>query len=773
MLSLLENLGIDTSGFDSWHLHFAGLEHWLTWLVLACIIAAGFLWLRSSLGDLSGRGRRALMGGGQLVLVLVVAFLLLQPAIRLAKTARLAERVVVLIDTSRSMSLPAKDKQSRSDAALGFLRSERGFFEELEEEFAVSYLGFDSEVSGFDGLPEKGLPAKGNATDILSSLSEAARSEEGTPLAGAVLVSDGTDTKNASVLRDSPAKVKDILKDFPAPVNTVAAGESSIIKDLAVMDVVHDDYGFVHNPFKVTVSVRARGDLARKVPVSVKQGERLLSTKTIELGPDNQDVEVSLSFTPRQVGEFMFTVEIPRVPGEVTTSNNTFRFPLKILRDKIRILYIVGNPSWDERFLRETLKKNPSVDLVSFYILRQHWDDYQARQEDVSLIPFPTDELFTKELDTFDMVVWQNFRGPPYMFHNYSKYMTNLNRFVRERGGALLMIGGPRGFFGQGRLDPKLLDVMPVEPANRIPNYTKDKFKAALTRDGERHPVMDIGDSAEEPAGVWTRLPALSAFNRVRRAVPGALVLARHPYEKGAEGNLPLIAIKEAGAGRVMTVMTDCSWQWNFLATGEGKSNKPYQRFWENSVRWLLQDPEMKLISLNADKGKVEPGEPVKFVLEVLDETYHPTDEARLSLEVVSEPSGSGLDLPEPERFAKGKYRFTVRPEKSGGYRIRAHADLEERSLGQDDEIFEVSKQSEEFADVMPHPELLRAISETTQGAALDTSGSADDFVFNRQDVQQVTGIKDVSLWDNWPVFLLAFGLFATTWYFRRKWGLR
>jgi len=773
MFSLLEKLGTDTSGFNSWGLHFAGLEHWFTWIVLASLLTAGILWLRSSLGDLSGRARRSLVLALQVAGLVVMVFLLLQPAIRLAKTAKLAERVVLLIDTSESMSLPADEDKARSSAVLDFLQDEEEFFKELEEKFSVAYLGFDEQVSRFDGLPLDGLPATGPATNILDSLSESARSEEGTPLSGVVVLSDGADTKNGSVLRGNPEKVKGLLKEFPAPVNTVSAGKSSVIKDLAIMDVAHDDYGFVHNPFKVTVSVRARGEMARKVPVTVKQGERLLSSETIELGPDNSDVEVSLSFTPRQVGEFMFTVRVPEVPGEVTTSNNTFRFPLKILRDKIRILYIVGNPSWDERFLRETLKKNPSVDLVSFYILRQHWDDYRARQDEVSLIPFPTHELFTKELDTFDMVIWQNFRGPPYMFHNYPNYMANLNRFVRERGGAFLMIGGPRAFFGQGRLDPKLLDILPVEPINKVSNYTEGKFKAVLTEDGERHPIMDVGDSGEEAAEVWPRMPAISSFNMVRQAVPGALVLSRHPYEKGPDGPLPIIAIREVGSGRVMSVMTDCSWQWKFLAAAEGKSNKPYQRFWENSVRWLLQDPEMKLISLNADKGKTEPGGPVKLMIEVLDETYNPTDKAKVSLEVVQEPKGADLELPEPERFAKGKYRLTVNPGKIGGYRIRASADLSGRSLGHDDEIFEVEKRSEEFADVMPRPEFLKAISETTGGAAMDVSGDADDFVLDRRDVEQVTGIKDVPLWDNWPVFLLAFGLFAGAWYFRRKWGLR
>jgi uncharacterized membrane protein len=778
MFYWLEKFGIDTGGFDRWQVTLAGLDSLVAWaLILAAVIAVA-LWTLSSVRDLASAPRRAFLVFWQLLTLAFLVIIFLQPAIRLAKVAEVKDRVTVLIDTSNSMTLPAGvSGGSRLSEALEFISDHERFFRDLEEEFVVTYYGFDTTLRAMEGRPRGDLESDGDGTDIMAAIFSASGSAGSAPLAGLVLVSDGADTGGwgrSMRFEAGEIETRNLLKDFNAPVNTVACGRGGSVRDLAVMEVRHDDYGFVHNPFDVEVEIWSEGGLASQVPVIFKQGERVIASKTITLEQGEKRAVAKMSFTPRQVGEFIFSVEVPPVPGEVTGQNNYVRFPLKVLRDKVRILYIVGNPSWDERFLRRTLKKDPSVDLVSFYILREHWDDYMSRKEEVSLIQFPTQDLFTKELDTFDLVIWQNFRGPIYMVGAYSKYMSELNRFVRDRGGALLMIGGHRAFFGQGRLDPKLLELLPVEPSELVPNYIEGEFKIELSDAGLRHPIMAVGEGDEDLTGLWSRLPALSGYNRVSRAAPGSLVLAEHPYERGVDGELlPVVAVREAGAGRVMTVMTDYSWQWNFAAVGEGLSNKPYQRFWENALRWLLQDPEMRLITAAADKGRVEPGEKVTIMLEILDETYNPTDQANISLEIVEQPEGSRLVLPELERFGSGKYRLEVTPETAGGYRLRVTARLGGRSLGHDDVIFEAAKKSAEWMDVLPRPENLAAISRATNGTAVAASEGPEEFAFKRSKMEQVVGSKDVPLWDNWPVFLVCFSMMVVGWYFRRKWGLR
>lgn len=776
MIEWLSALGIDTAGFDRWSVHLSGLSSWPVRVLLVVALVCLAAWTWSSIRDVASRPRRVFLACWQAVTFLLLLLLLMQPAIRLSKLARIRDRAVVLIDTSASMTLPSGEKgRTRSDEAADFLNDNARFFQKLEKDLSLCYMGFDSQLREFDSLPQS-LTAEGEGTDIMSALSSA-RGEGGrAPLAGVVLISDGADTRKLGAREagvDLVSEAAALLEGFGAPVNTVRVGLGGAVDDLSIAEVKHDDYGFVHNPFEVLVRVRSQGDLTPQVPVIFRQGNQVLATKTIELEPGRREAEAELSFIPRQVGEFMFSVEIPEVEGELTSANNLVRFPLRILRDKVRILYICGNPSWDERFLRAVLKKNPSVDLVSFYILREHWDDYRARQEEVSLIPFPTHDLFTKELDTFDMVIWQNFRGPAYMPGKYPEYMRSLAGFVRERGGAFLMIGGHRAFFGQGRMDPMLEGILPVESADPVPNYLEDEFKVEVTEAGLRHPIMQVGEGPFDVSEVWSQMPEIEGYNRVKRAVPGALVLAVHPTERGPEGKLPIVAVREVGAGRVMTVMTDYSWEWNLVAVGEGLSNKPYQRFWENALRWLLQDPEMRLLSLSSDRGKVAPGEPVSMTLEVLDESYNPTDRAEPRLEVVEQPEGSDLQLSLPERFGAGKYRVVVRPQVPGGYRVRAAADLEGRSLGHDDVIFEAARESAEWMEVMPRPDLLEAISKATGGVTITPHEDPEGFSFSRRSAQQVIGTRDVPLWDNAMVFGVAFAMLAIGWYLRRKWGLR
>jgi len=770
MMELLSRLGVDTAGFDRWTVKLAGLTGPLAWILLVAAVLAIVMWTLSSVRELPDRSRRGLLVFLQVLGMVLIVLLMLRPAIQLAKVARVKDRVAVLVDASASMTLPAGKDGTRSEAAIRFLEDNRDFLAELSEAHNLSYYFFDSDMEKLSGFPEA-VTAEGDATDIIGSISSL--SGGGAPLSGVVVISDGADTRVSTEAEGGDKGPAQVFSDFPAPVNTVAVGGGVSLKDLAILEVDHDDYGFVHNPFDVVVKVRSEGGLVTEAPVIFRQGDRVLATKTISLAEGNGEAEASLSFTPRQVGEFMFSVEIPPVEGELTVRNNIVRFPLKVLRDKVRILYICGNPSWDERFLRRTLKKNPSVDLVSFYILREHWDDYRARKEEVSLIPFPTEDLFTKELETFDLVIWQNFRGPIYMPGRYDDYMQELSRFVRERGGAFLMIGGHRGFFGQNRMDPNLEGLLPVEPVDTVPNYQETIFTPEVTEEGLRHPIMDVGEGAEPPWKVWSRMPELGGYNRVAGPSTGSLVLMTHPEGAGTGAATPLVAIREVGNGRVMSVMTDCSWYWSMVAAGQGLSNKPYQRFWENALRWLMKDPEMRLLSLYSDRGRVKPGEEVTIMLEVLDESYEPTDDAEVELSVLEQPEDADIVLPELTRYGVGKYRLGLRPEMPGGYRLSAEATISGRSLGRDDVIFEAARESTEYREVLPRPELLQGISEATGGAFIDASGDGDDLVFLDKSMEQVTGTRDLPLWDNWIFFLVTFCVLVAGWYLRRKWGLR
>src|SRR5262249_51881170 len=142
-------------------------------------------------------------------------------------------------------------------------------------------------------------------------------------------------------------------------------------------------------------------------------GERTVQNVVLS-DASSGDLHTTFSFSPQRVGTHYYTISVPVLDGETIRENNTRGIVMKVVRDKIRALHVAGRPSWDERFLRGLLKHNPNIDLISFFILRTPSDIELVPQNELSLIPFPTEELFREQLQTFDVVFLQNFNFSPY-----------------------------------------------------------------------------------------------------------------------------------------------------------------------------------------------------------------------------------------------------------------------------------------------------------------------------------------------------------------------
>ena len=156
--------------------------------------------------------------------------------------------------------------------------------------------------------------------------------------------------------------------------------------------VAVDDFAFVRNTVTIEVTLRARGFSDEEVRLVLRREGAVVASATVRLGAAGT-ATVPLSFAPDETGTFVFTVAAPVFPGEAVAENNARSFVLRVIRDRVRVLLVAGRPSWDVRFLRGLLKRDPNVDLVSFFILRSNADD-AGPQQDLSLIPFPVAEIF-------------------------------------------------------------------------------------------------------------------------------------------------------------------------------------------------------------------------------------------------------------------------------------------------------------------------------------------------------------------------------------------
>lgn len=762
-------MGIDTSGYNGVELDFSLRSWvWLFLLVIACAVVIYFSVKGSSLLDIPRR--RWAIVALRAIAVLLIAGIITNPALVMEKREPIKPRIALLWDESASMGLKSGTSGvSRLDEMKEFWASASSLKKKLAENYTVEIWSFSANAtqvadSNFENGPQSS--PTGNATDILNALKKTLKEASTAPLAGVFLFSDGTDNVSLGGLEKKPDELKRMFKDFSAPVYAVVATVSEI-RDISIVEVQSPDYAFIRNAVDIKVKVEARGYSGMEVPITLSEGERIITTKMLSLTPQTESYEVTLSLTPDKVGTFIYTVKVGELEGEAVLENNTRRFPIEVLRDKIRVLHVVGSPSWDQRFLREALTNDPTIELISFYILREINDAPMADTEELSLIPFPVDELFNTKIRTFDLIIFQNFSWRIYL--NYL-YIQNIQSFVTDYGGGFLMIGGPRGFSAGGYAGTPIAEILPVEVPPTERPFEVGEYKARLTDAGARHPITALRPGLEASKLFWDSLPPLDGFNYTGGAKPGATVLLEHPFASSAGTNLPLMALWQVGRGRAMAVMTDSLWRLNFLNVQAGGTSADYLRLWRSAVRWLVGDPEGKQVRVRTDKIKYSLGDIVKVRVKVLGKDYAPAKEPSISLVITGEGSSreiTGLKL-EGEEWTLDMDNPGV-----GGWKLEATArDKNGEPLGSDETAFIVESGGAELENPFPNPELLKQITEITGGKTIPIAHGGDFGALPSPKAWRVTGRKNMPLWDNWIAGAFILLAFSLEWYFRRRWGL-
>lgn len=733
------------------------IEWTSTWrLVVLGLAAAVIMYLGwQGLRD-SSPGRRWVLLTFRGLNLLLVAVLLLGPAIEHRRLKPLRSRIALLLDASGSMSVDDGGR-SRSRRVLDFLSNHAAGLERLRQDYLLQTYSFADKLTPAE--PGR-LRVDGEATDIgaaLESLSGAdAGAERAGRLAAVILISDGADTGRLGRLAPGdrlPGDVDKLLGALDCPVNTFAVGRRQHFVDVSVADVVSDDFAFVRNAVEVEATVSSVGFDQLSLPVTLEQAGRSLATKVVSVPPGSSR-KVKLRFVPDDVGKFVYRISTPVQAGETIGSNNDAIFVMRIIRDKIRVLHVVGRPGWDQRFLREVLKRNPNIDLISFYILRTTVDAPGVSEQELSLIPFPIHKLFGSELNTFDLLIFQNFNFGPY---SVGYYLPQIADYVRG-GGALLMIGGDLSFGSGGYAGTALEQVLPVT-MRAGPDWQPEQVRPVLTEAGAGHPVLDLGDP-----GLWKRLPPLGAYNRALAVQPGGEVLLAHPFERAGAERAPILALREVGRGRSAALLTDGSWRWRFQIDSDDAILRPYQRFVSNLLRWLIRDPDFDPLQLRSLKARYTPGEKVGLRLRA---PAAPGAKARLEIDSGGKPierrdlqldehGSARIELPAP---GPGAYQATAAlPEKGAGMRAGDAFVVEDTGL--------------EHARPFPRPDLLEKIARATGGrfAAIE-DGSFGDIELNERKSYRVESSTTRPLLANWWVLSALVILLGIEWWMRRRWG--
>jgi uncharacterized membrane protein len=577
---------VDPARYDDWRLaSLSPLPGWALALLAAAAAASVLLAARGLRTEPDPR-RRALLVALRAASALLALFLVAEPAVQLLQTARVRQRFAILVDASRSMAFPIEPGgPARHEAAAALLASEKAALARLAERVDLEWWTFAGDASPADA-GAAAAPPRGSRTDLLPALRAAAAGSR--RLAGALVLSDGTDNGALGEGIDGPARAE--LRALGFPVNVVAVGIEPP-RDLAVERIAVDDFAFVRSTVTVEATLRARGYGGEEVELLLKRDGAVVASARQRLEPGRDRYAIPLSFAPDSTGTFRYTLEVRPLPGEAIAANNLRTFSLRVIRDRVRVLLVAGRPCWEERFLRGLLKQDPNVDLVSFFILRQGVDN-PGPQEELSLIPFPVAEIFGTQLKTFDAVLFVDFAWSPYRSLQIESYLPGIRDYVLG-GGAFAMVGGEQSF-GEGRYgETALAEILPVQPLDGA-RPSEEEFTPRPTPEGRQHPVTRLVAGDGPGAAAWETLPRLPGLNRVRRLPPGqgATVLLEAPAILVEGQPAPVVAVREVGRGRSLAVTTDSTWYWGFLAAESGRGGRAHQRFWVEALRWLVRDTD-------------------------------------------------------------------------------------------------------------------------------------------------------------------------------------
>ncbi len=726
------------------------------WMIFVGVAVALVAWVAAVRGARSVPARVAELGFWALALLGLVAAIA-RPVWEEEEGRQESGRLAVLVDGSRSMAV-LEDGTARSAAVDAILDHVDA------DDVDLYHFGHDLAV----GPPE--LYDDGG-TDLEGALDALGERVAGERLAGVVLVTDGLDR---GLLRKRFAKEEDALPpELSGPLTVFQVGATDGLRDLSVRFVDAGGYAYVHSPFRIFAEVQGVGYEGRTVPVELFRDEGLVSSRRVTIGEDGLG-QAEFEVIPDRAGRFTYTVKVPDYEDDAVRSNNVMPIVVRVVRDRIRVMQVAGAPSWDVKFLRRFLKGDPSVDLVSFFILRTH-DDRMRRYDnsELSLIQFPYEDLFDRELPGFDLVVFHNFDYRPYFQGRSaaSELLQNLESFVRDDGHAFVMVGGDRSFsLGEYGGTP-LAEILPVQVSPTPVEADEQGFQPVLTEAGRRHPVTRLTAEPDENVQWWERLHTLDGTNVTLGPAPGASVLLEHPRRRTGSGSpLPVLAVREVGAGRTMALTVDTSWRWSLSEAAEGRGNQAYLRFWKGAIRWLIGDATTARVSAETSRENYRLGDEVRLVVGARDSGFAPMRDARVVAEVAAERR-------EPERYegvtdGDGEVVLRFSPESRGAHRAIVRVYDGDSLVDTVSTVFAVTTRDPELDDVVPDAAFLRWLADATDGRYY-AAGELGPVLRDPEAGRVVFDRRETPLWRA-PLLGGWIGLFAgLAWIVRRRSGLR
>jgi hypothetical protein len=598
-------------------------------------LAALVVVLFTAIALMRGLSGWALRGLG----ALLVVGALVQPMYQSEDRTPLKDIVVLLIDQSASQTLLDRARITENRTA------------EIEAALAARPNTQVHRIEVNDGPDDTG-------SLLMTALSEQLSKLPSERIAGIILLSDG-------LLHDL-----ELAPELPAPLHLMLSGKKS---DWDRRVTVKNAPAFAILDEEITLTLRIEDSgAAPATPVIVPL---IIS---VDGGPPqsyqvplNQDL--SLPITLPHAGRNIIQFETPKVAGELTDRNNSALVQINGVRDRLRVLLVSGQPHAGGRIWRNLLKSDSAVDLVHFTILRSPNKQDGVPVDELSLIPFPTRELFMEKIHDFDLIIFDRYKRRGIL---PALYLDNVVDYVRN-GGAVLVAAGPDFASANSLYRSPLSNILPAEPTARV--ITKP-LRPKLTAVGQKHPVTANLSSDKTEWGRWLRQIEVTQTSG-------------HILMSGADER-PLLILDRQGEGRVALLASDHAWLWHRGFEGGGPQRELLRRL----AHWMMKEPDLEEETLTARAY----GDGLKIIRQSLQDNIAPV--------TVTSPSGN-KSLLNLKQTAPGRFEADLQTDELGLYRLIGDGQSSVVGLG--------PTAPREFEHTIATAELLKPLITSTGGGVI------------------------------------------------------
>ncbi len=804
-----------------------GSQQWLMPVVTVLIASLGLLVLSYSTAKQS-LGLKSVLILLKACGIGLLALCLLNPTL-VRSQFRPGENIIVLLtDNSSSMQILDESGVSRSDQFAEVLKNDDDeWLTRLTQDFDLRKYSFDERVNQFENF--SALDFRGRRSQLAAAIESIQQRFRNQPLSGIVLLTDGN-ASDLERLREvdldvpvyplkrneKPNNVFDVAIDQvsvsespfeDAPLEVTATVSSSAQAELKVLVTLGQEAMPVTPSGNLEPEEAASVESSLEPDVETDSGnQKLPQHEKMIIVPMGKPALVRFKLKPTHRGVAFYRLRVqpdyehdvfehPGKSSEATLANNERLLTVDRGEIKKRILYVGGRPNWEYKFFNRAVAEDREVKLVSLIRIarKEAKFDFRGRVGETGNSLFRgQDREADEETESYDEAVVIRLNtldnselsdGFPKAKEELYKYdavilddieaafftpdqQALLERFVSERGGGLMMLGGRDSYrHGQWHKTP-LRDVAPIY-LDRAGGAPHGKLKWDLTREGWLEPWMRVRPTENEEKARLEEIPKLELLNSARETKPGARVFAEVEDEQGAR--FPSVVAHQYGQGRSVAVLIGDLWRWSIQRQEDEKDD--LAKNWRQIIRWLVAEvPRQLETELEWTEIGTVPG--VKLNVRLRNEEYQPKENAVVSISV-QPPHGHPIQLDaEPSLSEPGLFEATYIPRDTGAYLADVHVKDETELTSQMRVGWTSQPDEEEFRQIETNYSVLESLADRSKGEVIsiaDLSGFVRELPQKEMPVQE---IKTTPLWHSPLILLLALACFAAEWRLRRWRGM-